>query len=153
MKNWSFKVNTTPQQSLSKLESEMSSISGFVFNVDSQEDTTSFFKLRRRIHDGEKILHYNLVIVNGKISKTNNENNSKVEITFKQHLLVTFTKSILYGLALVAIIAGIVSRTTMLIPGLILVVFVISIWAWMNVKSEKYIKEYKTLLSEFFEVA
>ena len=70
MKNWCINVVGNPQESILKLESEIPSNSGFISRSDWQEDKSILFSLRKRIQDGERILHSNLVILKGVISKS-----------------------------------------------------------------------------------
>ncbi len=151
MKNWRINVEGTPKETITKLHSHMSSDNGFVLRLDKKADQPISFRLRKRIQDGEKILHHNLIIAEGTISPTENDNYSTVAILFKQNTFVTLTKFILIGLAGFAIIAGIFNDAIMLIPGIIFSIIIIASWMWYHKKFEENINNYKIFFSGIFD--
>lgn len=152
MKKWNFTTKQKPEDAIEKLEFEIASMKGFTITIDKNSKDSIGFSFRKRILDGERILHYNSVIVNGRIAKTDIENISSVNISFKENLLAAMTKFIIFGLTIIAIIASIINTSSMLIPGIILIALVISLWLWMNKKFDKYVQDYKSLISEYFKV-
>jgi predicted RND superfamily exporter protein len=94
----------------------------------------------------------NKIIVNGKIKKTDTENESDVKISFTQHFLITLYVSIFWGSGLFAIILGIIIDATMYIPGGILLAVGIALWIYVHKRFERNIKKYKTLISEILEL-
>lgn len=152
MKNWTFTINLKPKQIIKKLESDISVNSAFVLNVKSKESASFYFNFRKRMQYGEQLLHSNLVIVRGEISTTDKENYSRVEIVFKQHFLVDLTKYIFSGLGLIAILTGLFSYAYFIAPGIYLLAIGIIIWIWMDNIFKKHSEQYKSLLSEIFEI-
>ena len=66
MKNRKYKVLSSPQEVIKKLDSALVSAGGFVFNADN--DSASF-EIRKPVTYPDQILHRNRIIVNGKISE------------------------------------------------------------------------------------
>jgi hypothetical protein len=150
MKKWNFKVKSNPQEIINKLDISLGSVAGFVFNTGHDKNDSVIFNMRKRVHYPDQILHRNRIIVNGKILKTDAENETDVEIYFKQHYLMTLIIyiNIFFGLGLIATIPGISSNASMYIPGGILVAVGIVLWIALQKKFEKDIQKYKTLISE-----
>jgi hypothetical protein len=103
-----------------------------------------------------QIILLNRIIVNGKILKTDTENETDVEISFTQDVL---TKLIMFiniffglGLSLTALISGINSNSYMLIAGGILITIGIALWFDVQQRFERNIQKYKTLISEILEL-
>lgn len=151
MEKWNFKVKSKPQEIINKLNSALESFDGFVFNIDHAKNDSVLFNLRKRVIYPDQILHRNRIIVNGKILKTDIENETDVEISFTQHFLMTWTIFIFFVLCLVAIISIIYSPASMYIPGGILLAVGILLWIALHKKFEKDIQNYKTLISEILE--
>lgn len=152
MKNWSFKIKKEPQQIIEQLKSNISTNGTFVLNIEGKENEILSFDLRKRIQFGEQILHRNLVIVTGEVYRIDKENCSKVEIVFKQNLLVIISKIILFGLGLISILTGLFSSTSFIIPGIILLAIGFVLWLLMNKRFKDNSEEYRGLLSELLEI-
>lgn len=148
MKKWSFISKQKPEQAIENLKSAIQLINGISFSIERKNKDSIGFSFRKRILDGEKILHINSVIVKGTLSKTDKENESSAQFIFKEHPLVTFTNYIIYGLPILGIIAGIIKNPMLFIPAGIILVLIILIWVWMNSKFKKYVEEYKSLISD-----
>ncbi len=151
MKNWSFSKNGEPKEIVSKLKTSTEAGTGFMFSTTQEADTV-LFKLRNRIRFGEEILHRNKVVVKGKVSKKAESNDSKVEITFHQHFLMSLTIIVFFSLSILLILIGSVSG----IGGWIIsgVFFVIGVLLWIGIgqKFGKDTKQYKSLISDILEI-
>ncbi|PKP51939.1 MAG: hypothetical protein CVT92_11155 [Bacteroidetes bacterium HGW-Bacteroidetes-1] len=152
MKNLSFKINKEPQQIIEQLKSEISKSGTFTLNIKEEENEILSFNLRKRIQFGEQILHRNLVIVKGEISRIDRENCSKVDISFKQNPLVIISKIILFGLGLISILTGFLSSTSFIIPGIILLAIGFILWFSLNKSFKDNSEKYRVLLSELLEI-
>lgn len=152
MKKWNFKVKSNPQEVINKLNSTLGSNDGFVFNIDQGKNDSAIFNMRKRVHYPDQILHRNRIIVNGKVLITDIENETIVEISFTQHLVMILTVYISFGLGLFAIISGIISSVSMYIPGGILLAVGIVLWITFQNKFEKDIQKYKIFISEILEL-
>ncbi|OFY50311.1 MAG: hypothetical protein A2W85_16300 [Bacteroidetes bacterium GWF2_41_31] len=152
MKNLSFKINKEPQQIIEQLKSEISKSGTFTLNIKEEENEILSFNLRKRIQFGEQILHRNLVIVKGGISRIDKENCSKVDISFKQNPLVIISKIILFGLGLISILTGFLSSTSFIIPGIILLAIGFILWFSLNKSFKDNSEKYRVLLSELLEI-
>lgn len=152
MKNWSFKINKEPQQIIEQLKSEISKSAAFTLNINEKENEVLSFNLRKRIQFGEQILHRNLVIVTGKIYRIDKENFSEVEIVFKENLLVIFSKIILFGLGLIAILTGLLNSNSFIIPGIIFLAIWVVLWFSSNKKFKDNSEKYRVLISELLEI-
>lgn len=151
MKAWNFKAKSNPKEISDKLESALGSVDGFVFNMDHDKNDSVLFNFRKRVIFPSQILHRNRIIVNGKILKTATENETEVEISFRQHILITLNTAIFFGLGLFAIILGIGGKAFAYIPGGILLVVGFIFWLAAREKFEKDLKKYKALISEIIE--
>ena len=149
MKKWNLKVKGSAQDVFEKLDSALGSVDGFIFNKDHDNKDSVVFNVRKPIKYPDQILHRNRVVVNGKILKSDIENESDVEITFTQHLIMTLTIFSVFIPGLFAILFVIYSGTYM--PGLILLAVGIVLWMALRKKFEKDIQKYKTLISEILE--
>lgn len=147
MKNWNFKVQSSPQEIIEKLESALKSAGGFVFNVDKD---SVLFNIRKRIKYPDQILHRNRVVAKGKILNTNADNETDVEINFTQHFFMKMTvlSVVIFGLSVIAIISKISSGATMYIVGGIVLAIGIVLWMALQKKFERDIQKYKTLISD-----
>lgn len=153
MKAWNFKVKSNPQEIIKKLDSTLGSVDGFVFNMDHDKNDSVIFNVRKRVLYPDQILHRNRIIVNGKMLKTDTENETDVAISFTKPFVITLTLSIFFGLGfLIVLISGIKSSTYMLIPAGIFLVIGIVLSIAVKKKFEKDIQEYKTLISEILEL-
>ncbi len=151
MKKWNFKVKGSAQDVFEKLDSALGSVDGFIFNKDHDNKDSVVFNVRKPIKYPDQILHRNRVVVNGKILKSDIENESDVEITFTQHLIMTLTIFSVFIPGLFAILFVIYSGSAMYIPGVILLAVGIVLWMALRKKFEKDIQKYKTLISEILE--
>ncbi len=151
MKKWNFKVKSNVQEIIKKLDSTFGSADGFVFNIDNGKNDSVTFKVRKRGLYAFYLMFINKIIVNGKILKTDTENETNIEISFTQYFLwklIIFT-SMFLGLGfLIVIISGISGNTFMYILGGILLALGIVLSIAVQKKFEKDIQEYKTLISE-----
>ncbi len=153
MKKWNFKVKSNVQEIIKKLESSFG-VDGFVFNIDNDKNDSVTFKVRKRGLYAFYLIFINKIIVNGKILKTDAENEANIEISFTQYFLwklVIFTHMFLGLGFLIAILLGISSNVYMFIPGGILLSVGIVLWIGVQKKFKKDIQEYKTLISEILE--
>ena len=151
MKKWNFRLKSNPQEIINKLNSSLETVDGFVFNIDHDKNDSVIFNMRKRVQYPDQILHRNRIIVNGKILKTDIENETEVDISFTQHFITVLTIFSISVLGLFAIIAVIDSRASMYISGGIFLVAGFFIWIDLNKKFEKDIQNYKTLISEILE--
>ena len=152
MKDLSFKINKEPQQIIEQLKSEISKSGTFTLNIKEEKNEILSFNLRKRIQFGEQILHRNLVIVKGGISRIDKENCSEVDISFKQNPLVIISKIILFGLGLISILTGFLSSTSFIIPGIILLAIGFILWFSLNKSFKDNSEKYRVLLSELLEI-
>lgn len=107
--------------------------------------------MRKRVFYAWYMIYHNWTVVNGKLLKTDTENNTNVEISFTQHFLITWILGthLFLGLCLlIAIFSGISSSAAMFIPGALLLVVGILLWITIEKKFEKDIQKYKSLISE-----
>ncbi len=154
MKKWNFKVKSNVQEIIKKLESTLR-VDGFVFNIDNDKNDSVTFKVRKRGLYAFYLIFINKIIVNGKILKTDTENETNIEISFTQYFLwklVVFTHMFLGLGFLIAIVLAISSNVYMIIPGGILLAVGIVTWIAVQKKFEKDIQEYKTLISDILEL-
>jgi hypothetical protein len=156
MQEWNLKVKSNVQEIIKKLEATLGYVDGFVFNIDNDKNDSVTFKVRKRGLYAFQIILLNRIIVNGKILKTDTENETDVEISFTQDVL---TKLIMFiniffglGLSLTALISGINSNSYMLIAGGILITIGIALWFDVQQRFERNIQKYKTLISEILEL-
>ena len=154
MEEWNFKVKSSVQDIIKKLDTTFGSVDGYVFNIDKGKNESVVFKVRKRGLYAFYLMFINKIIVNGKILKTDTENEANIEISFTQYFLwklVIFTY-IFLGLGfLIVLISGIKSSAYMLIPtGIFLVVGIVLSIA-VQKKFEKDIQEYKTIISKILE--
>jgi hypothetical protein len=155
MKAWNFIVKSNPKGISKKLRSALGSVNGFVFNMNHDKNDTVTFKVRKRILYAWYLLFLNSIVVNGKLSKTDTENETDVEISFRQHFLwklVIFT-DMSVGLGfLIFLISGKNSSASMYLIGTIILAVGILLWIRVQKKYERNIQEYKTLISEILEI-
>jgi len=153
MKAWNFKLKSNPQKIIKKLDSALGSVNGFVFNVENDNNNSVTFKVRKRILYGFQTILRNHIIANGKMTHTDTENETDVEITFNQHFLNTLEIYIFLILGLLAIIFGIISNnTTGYIFGSIFLAVEIPFLIFVQKQFARNIQEYKTLFTEILEL-
>jgi len=154
MKKWNFKVKSNIQEITKKLDTTLGSADGFVFNMDNSKNDSVTFKVRKRSLYAYYLVFINKIIVNGKILKTDTENETNIEISFTQYFLwklVIFSHMFLGLGFLIAIFSGISSSTSLYIFGGILLAVGIVLWIAVQQKFENDIQEYKTLISGILE--
>lgn len=155
MKAWNFKLKITPKETIEKLESELRSIGGFIFNMNPGKNNSMTFKVRKRVLYAWYMVFQNWTVVNGELLKNDTEKETNVEITFNQHFfirLIIFTHIILVLGFLIAIISGINVNATMYILGGTLLALGIVLWIAIQRKFEKDIQKYKSLITDIFEL-
>lgn len=154
MKNWSFSVRNSTQDVVKKLETSLGTSDGFVFNIENGHNDSVNFEVHKKGLYAFYLMFVNKITVNGKIQKTNLENESKIDISFSQYFLwklVVFTH-LLLGLGfLIAVFSGIKNNPSLLILGGVLLAMGIILWFAVQKKFEKDIKEYKILISQILE--
>ena len=146
MKKWKLKVKNNPQEISNRLES----IDGLVFNAHPDRKNSIKFEMRKRILYAWYLFYDNSIIVNGKLSKTDTENETDMEILFNQHLLwksVIFLHFFLGFGFLIAIIIK-YSNVYSYLFGALISVLGILLWVKVKKKYERNIQEYKTLISK-----
>jgi hypothetical protein len=151
MKSWNIKVSRTPQEILKKLDESLGSGKGSVFTSEQKNDSI-LFKFRKRVLYPDQILHRNRVMVHGEISKGTTENESKVEITFKQHLVLILTISTWFVGGLFALALGLTGRPSAYMYGTILLAIGIVFYLAVQRKFEKDIQTYRALISNILEL-
>jgi len=150
MKAWNFKSKSNPKEISQKLQASLGSANGLVFKMNHDKDNSVTFKIRKRILYAWYMVFQNWTIVNGKLEKIDSENRTKVEISFKQHFLITLiiATHIFFGLGfLIAIISGISSSPSAYIITVILFAVGFVLWLAVQQKFEKDIQKFKTLIS------
>ncbi|MEO8934520.1 MAG: DUF423 domain-containing protein [Xanthomarina sp.] len=154
MKKWNFKVKSNVQEVIKKLDATLGSFNGFVFNREIGKNDSVAFKVRKRGLYAFYLMFTNKVIVNGKILKTDIENETTIEISFAQYFLwklVIFT-CLFSGLCfLIAIISQANSSDFMYLIGGLLVGVGIVLWITVQKKFKNDVQEYKTLISGILE--
>ncbi len=151
MKKWKLTIKSNPQDISNNLESAFKSVDGLAFNLNPGNKDSIKFEMRKRILYAWYLPYVNSIIVNGKLSKTDNNNGTEVEILFHQHFLWKFLISIHIVLGMGFLIAMILeksSNTYTYLFGAIILALGILLWVKMQKKYERNIQEYKTLISE-----
>jgi hypothetical protein len=154
MKKWNLKVKNNAQEVIKKLDATLGSVNGFVFNIDNSKNDSVTFKVSKRGLYAFYLMFINKVIVNGKISKTDTENETNIEVSFTQYFLwklIIFTHMFLGFGFLIAIISKIDGSAFMYIAGGILLAVGIILWITVQKKFKKDVQEYKTLISGILE--
>lgn len=155
MKKWNFTIKNNPKEISKKIESALKSVNGLVFNMNYDKNKSITFKMRKRILYAWYLFYINSIVVNGKLSKTDIENETDIEISFNQHFLwksVIFT-DIFMGLGvLIAVILGETSSVYLYLIGTLILAVGIILWIRIQKKYERNIQEYKTLISGILEV-
>ncbi|WP_242204186.1 DUF423 domain-containing protein [Aestuariivivens insulae] len=112
--------------------------------------------MRKRITYPFYLFFHNSIVVNGTLSKTDIENETNIEIYFRQHLLwksVIFS-SMISGLSiLIAVISGVdYSGPFMFLTGTTILAIGIILWLTIYQKYERNIQEYKAMFSKILEI-
>lgn len=151
MKTWHFKIQNNAKTISKRLEAALGSVNGFVYNMSQDKNDSISFKIRKRLLYAWYMYFHNNIIVNGKLLKTNTENETDVEINFTQHFfmsLVIFT-NIFVGVGfLITILFGERSSIAMYIFGGIFLAIGIVLGITMRKKHERNIQEYKSMISD-----
>ncbi len=151
MKNWNLKIKNDPQVVSDNLESAFKSVDGLLFDINRGERNSINFKMRKRILYAWYLPYVNSIIVNGKLSSTDNKNGTDIEILFKQHFLwkLLIFIHIVLGLGfLTGLILNKSSNAFSYVFGAIILGLGIFLWVKVQKKYEKNIQEYKTLISK-----
>jgi hypothetical protein len=155
MKAWRFKLKRSPIEITEKLESELKSIGGFVFNKNHENNKSVTFKMRKRVLYAWYMAFQNWTVVKGELLNNDTENETNVKITFNQHFfirLIIFTHIILAFGFIIAIISGINVNTSMYVLVGSLLILGIVLWLAIQRKFENDIQKYKSLMTEMFEI-
>ncbi len=151
MKNWNLKIKNNPQDVSNNLEAAFRSIDGLLFDINRGEKNSIKFKMRKRILYAWYLPYVNSIIVNGKLSSTDNKNGTNIEILFNQHFLwkLLIFIHIFLGLGfLTALILDKSSNAYSYVFGAIILGLGIFLWVKVQKKYERNIQEYKTLISK-----
>ena len=154
MKKWNFKAKNSPQKISERIQTTLESIKGIEFNVGHQKSNSINFKIRKRILYPFYLYFLNSIVVNGKLSKSNIENETNVEISFQQHFLWNFViySNILVGLGIITyLITGKNTNPLTYLIGIIIMSIGFILWIAIQKKYVKNIQEYKTLISDILE--
>jgi Flp pilus assembly protein TadB len=101
------------------------------------------------------LFYLNSIVVNGKLSKTDIEKETDVEISFNQHFLwklVIFTHMSVGLVFLIAVISGKISGASMYIIATTILAVGVILWIRVQKKYERNIQEYKTMISEILAI-
>jgi len=150
MKKWNFKVKGSPLEVVRKLETALESFGGFIFKINQNKNDITTFNFRKPVKYPDQILHRNRTIVKGKVIKTADKNETKLEITFSQHffMILTVLSVVLLGLVLMVIIPTISDGMTMFILEGVVIALGAVLWIAIRKKFERDIQKHKTLISE-----
>ena len=155
MKAWKFKLKSSPKEISEKLESELQTIGGFVFDKHLEGNKSIGFKFRKRILYAWYMAFQNWTIVKGQLSNKEGENETQVEINFNQHFfirLILLTHIVFAAGVILAILSGINTNTAMYILGAVVLGLGLILWFTLQQKFEKDIQKYKVLISDIFEL-
>jgi hypothetical protein len=131
MKKWNFKIKNNPKELGEKIASQLDSVKGLVFNLNHTKDDSITFKMRKRILYPWYLFFLNSLVVNGKLSKTQTENESNVEISFNQHFLwiSVILADIILGLSLlITVFSGENNSPSMYLIGALLLAIGVVLW-------------------------
>ncbi|WAC01390.1 DUF423 domain-containing protein [Lacinutrix neustonica] len=154
MKKWNFKSKSNPKVISKRLEAAVGPVNGFVFNMNHEKNNSITFKMRKRILYAWYLFFLNSIVVHGKLSQTDIENETDVEISFNQHFLwkLVIITNIIAGFSiLIAVFSRENSSVYMYLIGAILLAIGLLLWIRVQKKYERNIQEYKTLISEILE--
>ena len=154
MKQWNFKVGSSIQEVIKKLEASLGAADGFVLNIENEQNDSVNFQVHKKGLYAFYLMFINKINVSGEIHKTDVENESKIIISFSQYFLwkLVVITHLLLGLGfLIAVFSGIKNNPSLLILGGVLLAIGIILWFAVQKKFEKDIQEYKTLISQILE--
>lgn len=155
MEEWNFQVKNKPEEISKKLETSLGNVDKFVLNMNSDKSNIVKFKLRKRLLLPFEINTQNNIIVNGRIFKTNTENDTDIEVYFTQHPL---SKLLIYGHIalglgfLVGMFLKISSNSYMYLIGGILLAIGVLFKLHYQKDFRKNVQEYKTLISRILDI-
>ena len=155
MKACRFKLKSSPKEIGEKLESELKSIGGFVYNMTLEQNKSVTFKVRKRVLYAWYWAFQNWTVVKGNLLKNGTENETNVEIYFNQHFFIRaiiITHIALVVGLFVAIFSGVNVNTSMYIFGGGVLAFVIVLWFAIQRKFDRDIQKYKSLITDIFEI-
>lgn len=150
MKTWNLIVKSNPEEISHTLESALKSVDGLVFKINNVDENVIKFKIRKRIQYAWYLMYSNNVVVDGKLSTTEIENETNVEMLFSQHFLwklVILTHVFLVLGLLTAVTLGKISSTSTYLFGTVILVIGILLWSMVQKKYNRNIQEYKLLIS------
>ncbi len=149
MKAWNFKAKNNPKEISKILESSFKEVNGFAFNLNRNKNDSAQFKIRKRALETFQIGLRNNIIVNGKIEKTNLENETNLEITFNQHILMKLRLfvNLLFGIGFIALLIVKSSSVYAYVVGGILLMIGILFWLDTNKRFERNVQDYKKLIA------
>jgi len=151
MKAWKFKVNSNLQVITKKLDSAFETNKGFDFKMDDSKSESVTFKVRKRILYAYQVILRNHIIVNGKILRTETDNETNVEVSFNQHFFTVFYVYMFLILGLFIIIFGIFSSSNLYLLGGIFLAIGVAFWIGLQKKFKMDIQRYKTLISDILK--
>jgi hypothetical protein len=151
MKNWNFKVKNNPAEIKNNLQSSLASVHGFVIDIKSDNSSRITFKIRKRLLYAWYIVYHNNLVVNGKLSRADNQDETDVHISFGQNILWKFVilAHLSLGLSfIVAIVLGNNSGNPIYLLAALTFAIVLLLWFRLQKKHKNDVEEYKKLLSE-----
>ncbi|UKM63720.1 DUF423 domain-containing protein [Flavobacteriaceae bacterium GSB9] len=155
MKKWHFKTKNSPKTIGQSMENALNSVNGLVFNMKKGENDSVMFNFRKRILYPWYLFFLNSLVVRGKLTKSETDYETHVEISFKQHflwVLVIFTNMIVGLAVLIAVISEKNSSTYVYLIGGLIITIGIILWIRIQKKYVANIQEYKDLISKIFGV-
>lgn len=150
MSNWKYKVQSSPRDILSKLETAFVPDSGFKLYVDSSSST---FRIRKPVMYPDQILHRNRMVVNGQISEPNKANETHVDISFTQdvYMKMTVFSMISFAAILIFLIVKLSSGVSMFLFGAVVLAVAFVLWMALQKKLHSDTEKYKVLISEVLD--
>ena len=154
MKAWNFVVKSNPKAISKKLESTFKDVNGFALDLNHDKNDSVTFKIHKRALETFGIGFRNNINVNGKIKKPNVENKVKVEIYFRQHLImrVAMFVDLLFGLGIIALMIVKSNNYYILIVGGILLILGLLVWLEIQKIFKRNVHDYKKLISEMLQI-
>ena len=153
MKTWVLMIESNPQEIINKLGMELTSDTGFAFNVINNKSDNISFNLRKRLLFSSRIYNGNKIVLNGKILKANSDTMTNIEISFTQNFLLILITSIYFILGLYSLNIGLTDRSfTYTMGGVLLLAYGFIYYRDSKKKFLKDIVSYKTLISDILEI-
>ena len=151
MKSWNCKIKNNPTEIKKNLQSSLASVNGFAIDIKSDNSRSITFKIRKRLLYAWYIVYHNNLVVNGKLSGTDNQNETDVHISFGRNILWKFVifAHLFLGLSFIAaIVLGNNSGNSMYLLAALTFAIVLLLWFRLQKKHKNDVEEYKKLLSE-----